>query len=79
MTVIINVNKSSTYSKYNGLTFPIGDLLHSGAGVVLDGRNQTDFAFSELIIVDLQKELKTKDILILDKLEKYIEIKNIKI
>jgi hypothetical protein len=61
MKVVINIKKpSSQYHKYNGLTFETRELMHSLVGVLLkEGNfNQTDFGFSEVIIVDFQEEVK---------------------
>lgn len=61
MKAIINIkNVNSQYHKYNGLTFTIRDLMHSMVGLTLNKNsfNQTDFGFSEVIIVDFQEEVK---------------------
>lgn len=62
MKVIINIkNNYSQYKKYNFLTFEVKELLNDHVGVLLNRENgdfnQTDFHFSEIIIVDFEKEL----------------------
>jgi hypothetical protein len=61
MKAIINItNKKNQYSKFNGLTFRVGDLLKDGLGLIGVNqdfpKNQTDFNFNEIIIVDIELE-----------------------
>lgn len=61
MKAIINVKKGSAYSKFNGLTFDIAEMFKTGVSIKgLNPEfpdNKTDFGFSEVIIVDIQKEI----------------------
>lgn len=86
MKVVINItNPLSQYFRYNGLTFETRDLTKSFIGVLLkDGNfNQTDFSFSEVIIVDFQDEvkrcLKHGFYIKLEKLTIYAKLKKINI
>lgn len=79
MKAIINIsNKHSQYSKFNGLTFEVGELMKESVGLLgLDTNypfNQTDFHFSEIIIVDIKKEFKEHP-----ELKSYIQIKKIQL
>ena len=62
MRAVINVPKKNQYSRLNGLTFEVGDIMPNGLGLVGVNvefpKNQVDFSFKELIIVDLVDELK---------------------
>lgn len=62
MKVIININKKNQYSKYNGLTFEVKYFGCTYVGVKgLDKQypeNQCDFSFNEVILVNLQEELR---------------------
>jgi hypothetical protein len=56
MDAIINVRKNSQYAKYNGLTFEVKDLLENTAGLIGLNKefpkNQTDFSFKEIVIIN---------------------------
>jgi hypothetical protein len=56
MKAIINVNKNNQYSKYNGLTFDVKEILNSIVSLDVNGIT-TDFSFNEVMIVDFQEEL----------------------
>ena len=56
MKAILNVSKFNQYSKYNGLTFDVVELLRSMVALNIEGRT-TDFTFKEVIIVDIKNEL----------------------
>jgi hypothetical protein len=61
MKAILNIpNPNSQYHKYNGMTFTIRQLHHSMVSLTLNRNSftQTDFRFSEIIIVDFQDEVK---------------------
>jgi len=86
MKAIINIsNKHSQYSKLNGLTFEVKELMNDSVGLVgvnpLYPNGQTDFHFSEILIVDIKKEfeeVKSYNSLIkLLKLLHYLQIKKI--
>lgn len=55
MKAIINVNKNSSYSHLNGLTFEVKDFLTKIVSMNVDGTT-TDFGYKELFIVDLKNE-----------------------
>ncbi len=62
MKAIIDIkNKQNQYSKLNGLTFKVKELLNNGVGLLAVNpywpSNQTDFTFEEVIIVDIEKEV----------------------
>lgn len=85
MKAIINIQTSSVYSKFNFLTFDISEI--GSSFVSIKGlnpefpQNQTDFNFSEVIIVDVEKEMEKCSIECdfekLQKLEKYCDKKGI--
>lgn len=61
MKAIINVQSPSFYAKYNFLTFDVFEI--GNTWVSIKGlnpefpQNQTDFAFNEVFIVDIEKEM----------------------
>jgi len=57
MKVVINVHSASAYSKFNGLTFEVKEILSNLIAVSIDNRT-VDFLYKEVVIVDFQKELK---------------------
>lgn len=83
MKAIINIpNKKNQYSKFNGLTFEVKDLMNGQVGLIGVNKdfpnNQTDFSFEEVIIVDIQKEVEYYfNTWEGEKLKKYCEVKNI--
>jgi len=83
MKAIINIsNKHSQYSKFNGLTFEVIQLTKDSVGLVgvnpLYPNGQTDFHFSEILIVDIKKELEEdKSYISSIKLLNYLQIKKI--
>lgn len=81
MKAILNISRFSQYSKFNGLTFRVGDLNNTSLGLVgLDKtfpNNQTDFSFNEVIIVSLQDELDTYNTEKLKKLSNYCNVNKI--
>jgi len=56
MNAIVNVKKASSYSKYNGLTFPVIDVLDRIICMDIDNQSVI-FSHKEVIIVDIQNEL----------------------
>jgi len=56
MKAIVNVNKKSAYSKYNGLTFDVIDVMSTIISLNIDNRT-VDFSHKELFIVDINNEL----------------------
>jgi hypothetical protein len=62
MKAIINIHKKNQYAKYNGLTFEVKYMGCTYVGLKgLDTQypeNQCDFSFNEVIIVDIQEELR---------------------
>jgi hypothetical protein len=60
MKAILNT-KSKNYSHLNGLTFEISDLLNGNVGLIGINKefpkNQVDFSFDEIFIVDIETEL----------------------
>ena len=55
MRAIVNVNKGSFYSKFNGLTFDVVEL-YSNIITLQINNIKTDFSLFEVIIVDIQNE-----------------------
>ncbi|SIR01945.1 hypothetical protein SAMN05880574_1544 [Chryseobacterium sp. RU37D] len=61
MKVIINIQTPSFYTKFNFLTFEVHEI--GNTWVSIKGLNpelplnQTDFTFSEVFIVDIEKEM----------------------
>lgn len=81
MRAIIDIkNRRAQYAKFNGLTFEVRDLLRDRVGLVGLNRdfpnNQTDFSFSEIVIVDILREYNENPQL-RDFLEGYLEFKKI--
>jgi len=58
MKAIVNTKKSHTYSKYNGLTFEILEIIKAGVKLKI-GREIVYFQHTDIIIVDLQNALDT--------------------
>lgn len=60
MKAILNT-KSNSYKHLNGLTFEVGEVLNGNLGLIGVNKefpkNQVDFSFDELFIVDIEKEL----------------------
>ena len=55
MKAILNVSKFNQYSKYNGYSFEVRELLSSLVSLDVNGV-KTDFSHKEVIIIDLQSE-----------------------
>lgn len=53
MKVILNVSERSFYSKYNGHTFEVLEMLSTVVKLKLPLGQQPDFSFREIRIVDL--------------------------
>lgn len=83
MKVILNVNSKNQYSKFNGLTFEVKDVMSFGVGVLgISKHNQVDFSWSEVMVVNLTEEiveLYKSDNTKLLHLLKYVEVKGIKL
>ena len=60
MKAILNT-KSKIYNHLNGLTFEVGEVLNGNLGLIGVNKkfpkNQVDFSFDELFIVDIETEL----------------------
>lgn len=56
MKAIVNVKKSSSFSKFNFLTFEVKEVLSAIVCLNING-NSVDFSFGEVIIVNFQDEL----------------------
>jgi hypothetical protein len=62
MKAIVNVNKGSNYARFNGLTFEVAEVLSQQVAILIPSKElgkdvTTDFGHSEIIIVDIEKEL----------------------
>lgn len=57
MKAIVNVNRQSSYSKYNGLTFEVHNLGTKTITLIIDSE-QVDFSLKEVLIVNLESEIK---------------------
>lgn len=62
MKAIVKVNKNSSYSRFNGLTFEVKEVLSQQIALFIPslelGKDlTTDFGHSEVIIVDIENEL----------------------
>lgn len=62
MKAIVKVSKTSSYSKFNGLTFEVEKLLPGMVALLIPNKEfnrniTTDFGYSEVVIVDVVKEL----------------------
>ena len=62
MKAIVNVNESSNYARFNGLTFEVAEVLSQQVAVLIPSKEfgrdiVTDFGHIEVIIVDIEKEL----------------------
>jgi hypothetical protein len=61
MTAIVNVDKSSSFSKYNGLTFEVNDVFPKVIHLIVNDhemdRDMIHLNHKEIMIVDIQKEL----------------------
>jgi hypothetical protein len=57
MKAIINVPKGSSYANRNGLTFDVFEILSKVVVLDIEGIT-TDFSFKEVLIVDIQEEVK---------------------
>jgi hypothetical protein len=51
MKAIVNVKKGSTYSRYNGMSFEVDEILSNVLCLNINGV-KTDFSFNELLIKD---------------------------
>lgn len=58
MKAIINVNRKSVYSKLNGLTFDVKDVMSNLISLDINGII-TDFTHKEVMIVDFANELQS--------------------
>lgn len=89
MKAVVHVEKSAVYSEYNGLTFPVKDLLSSIIGLKMpskygiDREDTVDFTFDEVTIVDIKEEIavasKRGDAQTLSNLERYCKHRRIRI
>ena len=57
MKAIVKVNKNSAYAHLNGLTFDVAELRNSQIDLIIEGKT-TCFGHKEVIICDIQEELK---------------------
>ena len=55
MKAIVKVKKGSVYSNFNGLTFEVEEINSTFVRLDINGIS-TDFLYTEVIIVDIQKE-----------------------
>ena len=59
MKAIVKVKKASAYSKFNGLTFPVAEILSTLICLEIEGR-MVDFSYTEVILVDFQEYYQTE-------------------